>query len=312
VSAGALAAAGAAVGSSIGYPVLFGGVLLGSIVPVVPTGAVVGAGAAFAVAAHELNLAAVVLLVTLGAWAGDVVTFAICRFGGPAAVRWVGSGQHATGSRRPLSVPPARPADRRRRPAPARRPPPVLLAAGALPYPWRRRLPASLLAAFLWAVAYASLGMLSGGIFDSPLLAVLLATALVLVVGALLKLAGSHRRRTPEPETTVVSRDVVLFALLEDMLAGRPVAYADFLRYDEVAHHGGLERADSLAVLRSIDQQIGRLHRAARLAPREYHLVCSPTTARHRASPSPPASGRRSSSWSPGSAGRPASCRSTT
>ena len=32
--------------SSLGYPVIFGGVLLGSIVPVVPTGAVVGAGAA--------------------------------------------------------------------------------------------------------------------------------------------------------------------------------------------------------------------------------------------------------------------------
>jgi hypothetical protein len=76
------------------------------------------------------------------------------------------------------------------------------------------------------------------------------------------------------PGTTVISRDVVVFALLEDMLAGRPVAYADFLGYDEAAHHGGLERADSLAVLHSIDQQIGRLHRAAQLAPREYHLVC--------------------------------------
>ncbi|SNT02750.1 Uncharacterized membrane protein YvlD, DUF360 family [Geodermatophilus pulveris] len=76
------------------------------------------------------------------------------------------------------------------------------------------------------------------------------------------------------PATTVISRDVVVFALLEDMLAGRPVAYADFLGYDEAAHHGGLERADSLAVLRSVDQQVGRLHRAAQLAPREYHLVC--------------------------------------
>jgi uncharacterized membrane protein YvlD (DUF360 family) len=76
------------------------------------------------------------------------------------------------------------------------------------------------------------------------------------------------------PGTTVISRDVVVFALLEDMLAGRPVAYADFLGYDEAAHHAGLERADSLAVLRSIDQQIGRLHRAAQLAPRQYHLVC--------------------------------------
>ncbi|RBY77691.1 phage holin family protein [Geodermatophilus sp. TF02-6] len=76
------------------------------------------------------------------------------------------------------------------------------------------------------------------------------------------------------PGTTVITRDVVVYALLEDMLAGRPVAYADFLGYDEAAHHAGLERADSLAVLRGIDQQIGRLHRAAQLAPRAYHLVC--------------------------------------
>ena len=57
------------------------------------------------------------------------------------------------------------------------------------------------------------------------------------------------------------------------MLAGRPVVYCDFLGYDEAAHHAGLERVDSLAVLRTIDQQIGRLYRAAQLAPRRYHLV---------------------------------------
>ncbi|GAA3181129.1 phage holin family protein [Blastococcus jejuensis] len=75
------------------------------------------------------------------------------------------------------------------------------------------------------------------------------------------------------PGVTVVSRDVVVFAILEDMLAGRSVVYCDFLGYDEAAHHAGLERADSLAVLRTVDQQIGRLYRAAQLAPREYHLV---------------------------------------
>ncbi|RBY84485.1 phage holin family protein [Blastococcus sp. TF02A-30] len=74
--------------------------------------------------------------------------------------------------------------------------------------------------------------------------------------------------------TTVISRDVVVSALLEDMLDGRPVVYADFLGYDEVGHHSGVERFDTLEVLRSIDQQIGRLHRASALAPREYHLVC--------------------------------------
>lgn len=72
---------------------------------------------------------------------------------------------------------------------------------------------------------------------------------------------------------TVIARDLVVSAIIGDMLAGRPVVYADFLGYDEVAHHTGIERFDALAVIRSIDQQIGRLHRASRLAPRRYHLI---------------------------------------
>ncbi len=196
MSAGLLAA-GWTDGSSIGYPVLFSGVLLGSVVPVVPTGAVVGAGAAFAVTAHGLNLALVVLVATLGAWAGDLITFAICRFGGPAAVRWVARGQHAD------RIEEAREQFRRHgwqivvvgRLLPAGRIP-VLLAAGALAYPWRRLLPASLAAAFLWALAYSLLGVVSGGIFDSPLIAMLVATLLVLAVGALTNLVSARRRRT--------------------------------------------------------------------------------------------------------------------
>jgi len=46
--------------ASLGYPVIFGGVLLGWIIPVVPTGEVVGAGAAIAVGGGDLNLALVV------------------------------------------------------------------------------------------------------------------------------------------------------------------------------------------------------------------------------------------------------------
>ncbi|MDT7699758.1 MAG: hypothetical protein QOJ30_2083 [Pseudonocardiales bacterium] len=75
------------------------------------------------------------------------------------------------------------------------------------------------------------------------------------------------------PGTTVIARDIVVSALIEDMLDGRPAVYADFLGYDEVAHHSGIERVDVLSVLRSIDQQIGRLHRAAHLAPRPYLIV---------------------------------------
>lgn len=73
--------------------------------------------------------------------------------------------------------------------------------------------------------------------------------------------------------TTVIARDLVVSAIIGDMLAGRPVVYADFLGYDEVAHHTGIERFDALSVVRAIDQQIGRLYRAERLAPRRYRLV---------------------------------------
>ena len=73
--------------------------------------------------------------------------------------------------------------------------------------------------------------------------------------------------------TNVIARDVVVSAIIGDMLAGRACVYADFLGYDEVAHHSGIERFDALAVLREIDRQIGRLYRATELAPRRYLLV---------------------------------------
>jgi hypothetical protein len=137
-----------------------------------------------------------VLLATLGAFTGDVVTFGICRFGGPAAVRWVARGQHAD------RIAEVREQFRRHgwqiivtgRLLPAGRIP-VLVAAGALAYPWRRLLPASLGAGLVWAVSYTLLGVVSGGIFDSPLLATLVATVLVLVVGAVLNLVSAARRR---------------------------------------------------------------------------------------------------------------------
>ncbi|MFL6095449.1 MAG: DedA family protein [Blastococcus sp.] len=188
-------------GSGLGYPLLFGLVLLGSIVPVVPTGAVVGAGAAVATTTDNLSLTLVVLVSAAAALAGDLITFAVCRFGGPAAVRWVARGQHAD------RIEEVRGQFLRHgwqivvvgRLLPAGRIP-VLLAAGALAYPWRRLLPASTVACLIWAVAYAALGVLSGGIFDSPLLATLLATLLILVLSGVLNLVSSRRRRRTTPE----------------------------------------------------------------------------------------------------------------
>jgi membrane protein DedA with SNARE-associated domain len=182
--------------SSIGYPVLFGGVLLGSIVPVIPTGAVVGAAAAVATSNGSLSLPLVVLLATLGALIGDLVTFAICRFGGPTAVRWVARGQHAE------RIEEVRGQFRNHgwqiivvgRLLPAGRIP-VLVAAGALAYPWRGLVRAAAAACLLWAIAYALIGILSGGLFDNPLIATLLAAVLILILGGVLNLVSSRRRK---------------------------------------------------------------------------------------------------------------------
>jgi uncharacterized membrane protein YvlD (DUF360 family) len=72
---------------------------------------------------------------------------------------------------------------------------------------------------------------------------------------------------------TVVQRDLQVASVVGDMLAGRPVVYTTFLAYDEVAHHSGIERPDTLAVLRDVDRQIARIEAAAAVAPRPYRLV---------------------------------------
>jgi len=71
----------------------------------------------------------------------------------------------------------------------------------------------------------------------------------------------------------VVVRDLIVYGVLSDMMKGRPAVYATFSSYDEVAHHSGLERADTLEALRKLDQQFGRIARARRYAPRPYEIV---------------------------------------
>jgi uncharacterized membrane protein YvlD (DUF360 family) len=71
----------------------------------------------------------------------------------------------------------------------------------------------------------------------------------------------------------VVVRDLIVFGVLTDIMRGRPAVYATFSSYDEVAHHSGLERADTLEALRKLDQQFGRIERARRFAPRPYKIV---------------------------------------
>jgi uncharacterized membrane protein YvlD (DUF360 family) len=71
----------------------------------------------------------------------------------------------------------------------------------------------------------------------------------------------------------VVVRDLIVYGVLSDMMRGRPAVYATFSSYDEVAHHSGLERHDTLEALRKLDEQFGRIERARRYAPRPYEIV---------------------------------------
>jgi len=98
--------------------------------------------------------------------------------------------------------------------------------------------------------------------------------------------AATQRRRDVRPRvhrggvypllrtfTTVISRDVTVATLVGDMMAGRSVIYADFLGYDEVAHHSGVERYDALDTLRRIDREFARLATVTAMAPRPYRIV---------------------------------------
>ncbi|MGH2925673.1 MAG: phage holin family protein [Solirubrobacterales bacterium] len=71
----------------------------------------------------------------------------------------------------------------------------------------------------------------------------------------------------------VLVRDLITYGVLTDMMVGRPAVYATFSSYDEVAHHSGLERVDTMEALRKLDQQFNRIDRARRFARRPYEIV---------------------------------------
>ncbi|GAB2832169.1 phage holin family protein [Streptomyces daliensis] len=72
---------------------------------------------------------------------------------------------------------------------------------------------------------------------------------------------------------TVVERDVVVAAVLGDILSGRTAVYADLVGYDEVAHHSGPRGRDIRQVLRGLDRSIALIAKVIEKAPRPYHLV---------------------------------------
>jgi hypothetical protein len=73
--------------------------------------------------------------------------------------------------------------------------------------------------------------------------------------------------------SNVLLRDLNMTFLIHAMGRGTPIMYVDFVDYDELAHHAGPERLESLRSLTGVDQALASLERAAAGAPREYSIV---------------------------------------
>jgi uncharacterized membrane protein YvlD (DUF360 family) len=68
-------------------------------------------------------------------------------------------------------------------------------------------------------------------------------------------------------------RDLNTAVVAEEMMRGARSIYVDYVDYDEVAHHAGCTRLESLAALTGLDQTLAILEKVAVKAPRRYHLV---------------------------------------
>ncbi|MEO8329984.1 MAG: alkaline phosphatase family protein, partial [Candidatus Nanopelagicales bacterium] len=73
--------------------------------------------------------------------------------------------------------------------------------------------------------------------------------------------------------TNVLQRQLNTTLVVEQMMRGAKSIYVDYLDYDEVAHHAGVSRPESLATLAGLDRVVGQLELAAKLAPRPYSIV---------------------------------------
>ncbi|WP_433291794.1 phage holin family protein [Actinoplanes sp. CA-030573] len=73
--------------------------------------------------------------------------------------------------------------------------------------------------------------------------------------------------------TNVLLRHLNVAVLAEHLMRGTPAMYCDFVDYDEIAHHAGPARPESLAALEGIDAVLANLEEVAAAAPRPYEFV---------------------------------------
>ncbi|KOG21927.1 DedA family protein [Streptomyces viridochromogenes] len=174
---------------AIGYPSLFLLVLIGALVPVIPTGALVSSAAV--VAFHQtapFSLALVFVTASTAAFLGDATLYWLGRrgMGSKNGSRWL----EAIRSRAPedrltqaqeklaahgvavLVLSRLVPAGRL----------PVMLACLLATWPMRRFARGNLPACLAWAVTYQLIGILGGSLFSEPWEGVVAAVALTLVI----------------------------------------------------------------------------------------------------------------------------------
>jgi membrane protein DedA with SNARE-associated domain len=174
---------------AIGYPTLFLLVLIGALVPVVPTGALVSSAAV--VAFHQtapFALALVFVTASLAAFLGDASLYWLGRRGmrSKNGSRWL----EAIRSRAPeerLAQAQAKLADHGvavlvlSRLVPAGRLP-VMLACLMAKWPMRRFVRGNFPACLAWAVTYQLIGILGGSLFKEPWEGVVAAVVLTVVI----------------------------------------------------------------------------------------------------------------------------------
>jgi uncharacterized membrane protein YvlD (DUF360 family) len=73
--------------------------------------------------------------------------------------------------------------------------------------------------------------------------------------------------------TNSLLRDLNTALVAEELRRGTKSIYVDYVDYDEIAHHAGMFRPESLAALDGLDRTLGSLAQLAEAAPRRYRLV---------------------------------------
>jgi membrane protein DedA with SNARE-associated domain len=175
---------------------LAGAVLIGAVLPILPTGAAVSAGAVLASHDNPIGLVGVLIAGAAGAYAGDLIVYAACRAGGETLARkvgWLRNNASLDALRERLAkheitvlltsrlIPGGRI--------------PVLLAAGISGYRWHRFAVVDLIASSVWAAVYMAIGLLGSALFDEPWQGVVAAIVLVLLTTVVSSLIQRFRKK---------------------------------------------------------------------------------------------------------------------